>query len=145
MRWLPTLRGAVGLTGLRLALPLWVRLSPLTSILRGLDTLGLGLAGDDRALRWVELVLDRVPLLPRTCLYRSLSRYAVLRGAGRPAVFVMAVRRGTGGAIEGHAWIEIDGRPFREPPLAAGYAVTLRHPPADPLEAASQPRANRST
>ena len=128
MPWLPTLRGALGLTGLRLALPLWVRVSPLTSVLHALDAVGEGVSIDDRALRWVEPVLDRIPLLPNTCLYRSLSRYAVLRRAGRPAVFVMAVRRAQGGNIEGHAWIEVDGRPFREPKLAEGYAVTLRHP-----------------
>lgn len=120
------LAGVVGLVGLRLSLPLWVRLSPLPAILARLSEGAVPV--DARGLPLVERVLDRVPLLPRTCLYRSLSRYAILRHAGRPAVFVMGVRRGVSGAIEGHAWIEIEGRPYREPKLAPDYAITLRHP-----------------
>ncbi len=118
--------GVAGLVGLRLSLPLWVRLAPLPTILAQLSEGAV--AVDARGLPWTERVLDRVPLLPRTCLYRSLSRYAILRRAGRPAVFVMGVRRGATGAVEGHAWIEIEGRPYREPPLAPDYAITLRHP-----------------
>lgn len=118
--------GVVGLAGLRLALPVWVRVRPLPEVLRVLDALPR--AADARGLALTERVLDRVPFLPRTCLFRALSRYAVLRAAGRPAVFVMGVRRGGAGAIEGHAWIEVDGRPWREPPLAPDYAITLRHP-----------------
>lgn len=65
----------------------------------------------------------------RRCLLRSLVLYRLLRQAGRPAQFVMGVRRDPGGAILGHAWLERDGQevhPYGED--ATRYTVNFRFP-----------------
>ncbi|PYE53672.1 transglutaminase superfamily protein [Deinococcus yavapaiensis KR-236] len=46
------------------------------------------------------------------CLPRSLTLYVALRRYGYRPVFVSGVRR-VGGAVVGHAWIELDGKPLR--------------------------------
>jgi len=45
------------------------------------------------------------------CVPRSLAVYAALRREGYAPQFVSGVRR-EGGAIKGHAWVELDGRPI---------------------------------
>jgi hypothetical protein len=54
-----------------------------------------------------------------------LRRYLLLNGIETDVVF--GVRRGNGGELAGHAWLERGGLPFleREPPQ---YIVTFRHP-----------------
>lgn len=73
-----------------------------------------------------ERLLERLRVVPDTCLYRSLARYAVLRGAGHPARFVMGLdpkKRD----IEGHAWVELHGEPVGET-LEPGLTVTFSYP-----------------
>ncbi len=84
----------------------------------------------DRALlfglRAGESIVSRAHVAPNTCLFRALGRYALFRRHGHRAVFVMGIRSDADGG-EGHAWVELDGAPFRES-IAAELVVTLRHP-----------------
>jgi hypothetical protein len=52
----------------------------------------------ERAERWA----DRVPALQRSCLYVTLSRYAVFRRGGHEPVFVLALDP-AGPDRDGHA------------------------------------------
>lgn len=65
------------------------------------------------ALLAAEKLIERLRVVPDTCLYRALARYAVLRGAGHPARFVMGLSPGAP-EITGHAWVELDGAPMGE-------------------------------
>ncbi len=101
---------------------------------RGLEPLLHALAAPGRSprpelARWLDAAerwTNRVPFVPRTCLYRSLARFAVLRRAGVDASFVMGVRH-RDGELDGHAWIEGDELPVD--PHAADFVPTLRYPP----------------
>lgn len=79
------------------------------------------------AMAWADSVADRVPALPKTCLYRSLARFAALRARGIDARFVMGLPRSQGG--HGHAWVEIDGAPYLEDEDVSAMAVTFCYPP----------------
>lgn len=86
----------------------------------------------EAAIAASERLLERLPVVPDTCLYRSLARYAVLRGAGHPARFVMGLdldpkKRD----IEGHAWVELHGQPVGET-LEPGLTVTFSYPTSAP-------------
>ena len=52
----------------------------------------------------------------RYCMRRSALRYVALRAAGRTPRLLIGVERTSAGApgLDGHAWVEVDGRPFRE-------------------------------
>lgn len=76
----------------------------------------------------VERAFERVALLPDTCLYRALARYAVLRRAGHAARFVMGLDPRSPDIV-GHAWVELDGEPVGET-LAPGLTITFAYPPA---------------
>ena len=65
------------------------------------------------ALLAAEKLIEHLRVVPDTCLYRSLARYAVLRGAGHPVRFVMGLSP-RAPDIEGHAWVELDGAPMGE-------------------------------
>jgi hypothetical protein len=87
------------------------------------------------ALAVSDALWARAPRSRDTCLYRALGRYAVLRHAGLAPVLFVAVRGGIDDRDEelGHAWVELDGRPFPPealPPLVVSY----RHPAAPPLD-----------
>src|SRR5262245_9488349 len=97
--WYVTLRGA-----LPVALPA-VGLERTLSALRAIPA-RRGHHAD--LARYAEWAVNRVPFLPRTCLYRSLAQFGVECLAGREATFVMGVRR-TGDDLVGHAWLELDG------------------------------------
>jgi Transglutaminase-like superfamily len=45
-----------------------------------------------------------------TCLSRALTVQAMLAGAGCPSRLQVGVMRGPQGAVEGHAWVEYEGR-----------------------------------
>lgn len=60
-----------------------------------------------------EKLIEHLRVVPDTCLYRALARYAVLRGAGHPVRFVMGLSP-RAPEIEGHAWVELDGAPMGE-------------------------------
>jgi hypothetical protein len=98
---------------------------------RAARDLAAPLAALRASLSATEDILARVPLAPDTCLYRALTRYAILRSAGYPARFVMGVRPGAG-EIAGHAWVELAGEPFDEdlePDLVVTYAYPEKTEP----------------
>jgi hypothetical protein len=78
------------------------------------------------ALAASERVIERLRVVPDTCLYRSLARYALLRRAGHAARFVMGLDP-RARDIEGHAWVEIAGEPVGEE-IEPGLAVTFAFP-----------------
>ena len=83
----------------------------------------------EQALSDVEALCERLRVVPDTCLYRGLARYAVLRDAGYPARFVMGLRPPARAEIEGHAWVELHGAPAFEaadPSLVVTFAYPDR-------------------
>lgn len=80
-----------------------------------------------RVLRIVEALCRRSRVLPDTCLYRALTRYALLRRAGHPAKFVMGMDPRAREDLTAHAWVELDGVPYREA-LDARMVVTYVYP-----------------
>jgi hypothetical protein len=66
-------------------------------------------------------------LVTRNCWKRAalLHRYLLLAGVDNRMVF--GVRRAGEALLDGHAWIEVDGRPFPEPE-PPGYHVTFVYP-----------------
>lgn len=91
------------------------------------------------AVALAEALLTRLRVVPDTCLYRSLGRFAALRRAGIPVRFVMGVRR-DGGELVGHAWLEYRGTPLGEA-VDPDYVVTYSFPDAP----AATPPASPST
>jgi hypothetical protein len=86
----------------------------------------------EEALSTSQRIVGRLRrVVPDTCLYRSLARYALLRRAGHPVRFVMALDPKKAG-VEGHAWLELDGVPLGEE-VDPGLAVTFSYPdPSSP-------------
>jgi hypothetical protein len=87
------------------------------------------------AVRSVDVVAART-LGPGTCLFRALAHYAALRQARVDARFVMGIAPGApaeggGGALVGHAWVEVDGEAVWEkaPPR---YHETFCYPARSP-------------
>ena len=127
-------RASIQLLWLRLRLPRLVATESLDTLLAGL-TAGVVAGGAqsgnfaalERALDSAEAVANRMPLLPNTCLYRCLARYALFRRHGFAADFVMAISP-QGPDQDGHAWLELDGKPYREE-RAADFLVSFRYPP----------------
>jgi hypothetical protein len=81
-----------------------------------------------RDLLLAERAVARLPWVANTCLFRALARYALLRRAGADAAFVMALRP-EGVEADGHAWVELEGKPFEEPGDVTHYKITFRYPP----------------
>jgi hypothetical protein len=51
----------------------------------------------------------------RYCVRRAVLRYHVLRAAGRSPAFVIGAEHASNmPGLDGHAWVEVDGQPFRE-------------------------------
>jgi len=73
-----------------------------------------GLAGGHRG--FADLVVWAVTAASRrvpgrmTCLSRALTVQALLAGGGCPSRLHVGVIRGKQGEVEGHAWVECDGR-----------------------------------
>jgi transglutaminase superfamily protein len=86
-----------------------------------------GQASDgDRALAdqvvWaVTAASRRMPRLT-TCLSRALTVHAMLARGGYPSRLQIGVVRGSQGELEGHAWVESDGRI-----LIGGTEAEVRH------------------
>ncbi|MDP3278751.1 MAG: lasso peptide biosynthesis B2 protein [Deltaproteobacteria bacterium] len=80
----------------------------------------------ERAIVSTERLAEKLPWIPRTCLYRSFARFATLRAAGHPAVLVMALPRD--GEGDGHAWVTLDGEPFCEEQDLEDLVVTFCYP-----------------
>ena len=63
---------------------------------------------------------------PSNCLERSLGAYRLLCRAGAQPELVIGMKRATGGRIEGHTWVVVNGRPLAEDMGAlAGFAPLL--------------------
>jgi hypothetical protein len=60
--------------------------------------------------RWLQLFPYNVK---GNCFPRSLSLYWIARRAGYPVSFHCGIRK-EGGALDGHAWLVLDNRPFHE-------------------------------
>ncbi|MFT3914553.1 MAG: lasso peptide biosynthesis B2 protein [Anaeromyxobacteraceae bacterium] len=117
---------------LRLRLGAWVRKRSLPDVLRALskhdraaDPVPLPLV--EEAIGASEAIVARLRVLPDTCLYQSLARYAVLRRAGHPARFVMGIKPPADGEITGHAWVELDNSPAFEE-IEPDLIVTFSYP-----------------
>lgn len=124
-------RVAIHLLALRLGLKLKLSRHPLDGLVAE-----LGRTSNERrnvieldalcsAIDWAELLADRVPGVGRSCLYRSLGRFGVLSAWGFRPSFVMGIARQE--PERGHAWLELDGAPFRED-SAADFIISFRFP-----------------
>ena len=85
----------------------------------------------EHTARHVDALLRRLPSVGgRGCMIRSLAVYSRARRSGVPVRFHCGVRR-NGSALDGHAWLTLDGEPFLEPvdPRPA-YAVVFSFPEA---------------
>lgn len=63
-----------------------------------------------------------------TCLHRALTRFALLRRYGAEPEFVMGLHPDR--ALEGHAWVTLDGAPWMEEDteqLVPTYVYPPRH------------------
>jgi hypothetical protein len=83
-----------------------------------------------RAMRWATRLFRLNP--KGDCALRSVAIYTALARQGWPVTFVSGVRRGERG-VEGHAWVECDGRELpelREPTVRLAYRETFRWPPS---------------
>lgn len=81
----------------------------------------------ESAIDRAEGVVDRLPGVGCSCLYRSLGRFGLLSAWGYRPEFVMGVARAD--PEQAHAWLELDGAPFREE-RAADFAESFRFPAA---------------
>lgn len=123
-------RASIHLIWLRMRLPRLLAVESLDTLLAGLTgatvTAAQDFTGLEQALDRAEGLAERLPRLPRTCLYRCLARYAVYRRHGFPAEFVMGISP-QGPDEDGHAWLEFAGIPYREE-RAAEFVVSFRYP-----------------
>jgi hypothetical protein len=83
-----------------------------------------------RAVVTAERIAPRLSSTPDTCLFRALSRYALLNRYSHPATFVLAVA--TRPELPGHAWVEVAGQPFLESVNVAEFTrILTRENPRD--------------
>jgi hypothetical protein len=118
----------------RMRLASMMRDSSLPDLLRALSDETVKpepLALVEEAVSKSQRIIGRLRLAPDTCLFRSLARYALLRRAGHPVRFVMALDPNKAEDLTGHAWIELDGAPLGEE-VEPGLAVTFSYPPGPP-------------
>jgi hypothetical protein len=80
-----------------------------------------------QVLRITEAICRRTRIVPDTCLYRALTRYALLRRAGYAAEFVMGMNPRPRDDLTAHAWVELNGVPYRET-LDAAMVVNYVYP-----------------
>jgi hypothetical protein len=82
-----------------------------------------------KASQYIEVLLRRYPFpLSGQCLPRALMRYYFATRCGLPVRFHCGVCQ-DGDRLEGHAWITVDGRPFREAVNPETiYAITFSFP-----------------
>ena len=119
--------------GLLVSSWLLVRLRRLDRVLQSLTPAAGASAPDpaqvEQTARYVDALLRRFPSVGgRGCMIRSLAVYSRARRSGVPVRFHCGVRR-NGSALDGHAWLTLDGEPFLEPvdPRPA-YAVVFSFP-----------------
>lgn len=108
--------------GWRVALPILKRAVPVRTLAGWMSAAGLpspGVSPDTRlarvdALRQMLTRGGRV-VMSGNCLERSLVLYRFLGEVGAEPKLVMGVNK-AGGAVGGHAWIELDGEPIEDTP-----------------------------
>ena len=82
----------------------------------------------------VDLLLKtKLFILKPVCWKRAaiLHRYLALNGIATQILF--GVRRASDGSVDGHAWLEADGKPILEATMPA-YVVTYAFPSNEPFE-----------
>lgn len=127
--------------GWSLALPVLKRLLPLPALARLMWRDPVQARRPDRDVR-IATLTRLVPRLPTlglrdNCLERSLVAYRLLSAAGAGPRLVVAVGR-DGGALQGHVWVTVDGRPVHEGERSlAGFVPTVVFGPAGRREAAT--------
>jgi len=86
------------------------------------------LAGASLAeLRWAVLAAAR--RLPGTkCLARALALQALMARAGLPAQLCIGVAKGSGGALEAHAWVLHEGASVFDEPELERYSLLSDFP-----------------
>lgn len=112
-----------------------LRLLSLPKLMKVFTPARTDAAIDDQAMVDAELIdfYIRVVLrlnpanIGRMCLKRSLLLYRFLRLRGIPARFCIGVRP-LGENLDGHAWIEINGRHFCDNLEGVPFSVTFSHP-----------------
>jgi len=118
----------------RLLAPRWYAREPLDALLarqpREQRSMPDELPAIERDVLRVESLLARVRFVPGGCLYRALARYALLRRRGHATSFVLGIHA-EGLEQPGHAWVEVDARPFAEAEDVSRYRVTFRYPPRE--------------
>jgi hypothetical protein len=62
------------------------------------------------AVAWAVTAVSRRVPGPTTCLSRALTAQAMLARYGCPSRLQVGVTRGQHGEVEGHAWVECEGR-----------------------------------
>ncbi|MDH3603007.1 MAG: lasso peptide biosynthesis B2 protein [Candidatus Tectomicrobia bacterium] len=82
-----------------------------------------------KAAEYIEVLLRRYPFpLSGPCLPRALMRYYFAARCGLPVQFHCGVCHDSD-RLEGHAWINVDGRPYREAvDPETIYAITFSFP-----------------
>jgi len=118
---------------LLLAFRLFLLRTSLPTLLRWLTPTRSPAAADrhgmEKAVVYTDALLWRLAFpLRGPCLPRSLTLYYFARRYGLPVQFHCGVCR-TNGALQGHAWLSLAGRPFLEANNPTdNYAVTFSFP-----------------
>lgn len=84
-----------------------------------------------RALAYADALAATLRARPfRYCMRRSLLRYLALRLRGLAPCFTIGVERSAGPSeLEGHAWVELQGLPYREEDdRPVRLAIMFRYP-----------------
>lgn len=115
-----------------------LRRSPLPDVLHGLPRPASGVAPLDSAplVRAVQRAAHLFPL-PMLCLPQSLALAGMLARRGQPCAVVLGARPQEG-ALDAHAWVEVDNIPINSPlDSAERHPVFLREfltiPQSDPI------------
>ncbi len=118
---------AVRVFWLRLALPTLLRIHSLDGLLSRLSRrrAPTPLAEVSAALTTAERWASAARVVPDTCLYRALARFALFARHGHEATFVVAVVDEEPDTA--HAWVELEGVPWGEV-LDRAYTVIIRYP-----------------
>lgn len=126
--------------GLVVALRLLLPFVKIKTLLQWLAPSRIPLIADqhtlDKAVRYTDALLWRMRFpLRGSCIPRSLALYYFATRCGLPVHVHCGVRR-VGEALQGHAWLTLNGSPFLEEGNP-DYAVTFSFPDSERAEAAS--------
>jgi hypothetical protein len=92
-----------------------------------------GVETEKALARAIDLLLGTDLLIFKPICWKRaaiLHRYLALNGITTRIVF--GVRKGTDGAVDGHAWLEANGKPLLET-IIPDYVVTYTFPSNDPF------------